>query len=124
MTTPRPSMPDSRWPLATPSVATTSASGLTTLSNKSDKDPELTKLITNSRKCHRAHCEQYWSAIDRWERTFLQEEGVVSGRTRGDLVDSWVSQFIAECQRVGFEIDDTQALRDAVFDYVRSVSYR
>lgn len=44
--------------------------------------------------------------------------------TRGDAVDDWVSDLIAICVRMGFEIDDEQSLRDDVFDYIRSVSYK
>ena len=48
---------------------------------------------------------------------------VVSG-TRGELIDDWVSELIDICVAAGFEIDDTQSLRDDIFDYVRLVSYR
>jgi len=44
--------------------------------------------------------------------------------TRGELIDCWVSNLIAVCAAAGFEIENEQALRDDVFDYVRSVSYK
>lgn len=49
---------------------------------------------------------------------------MVVSETRGGLIDDWVSDLIDICAAAGFEIDDTQSLRDDVFDYVRSVSYR
>jgi len=45
-------------------------------------------------------------------------------KTRGEVIDDWVSNLISICVAAGFEIDDTQSLRDDVFDYVRSVSYK
>jgi len=54
----------------------------------------------------------------------MQEEGGGIMLTRGEVIDDWVGSLITICAAAGFEIDDEQALRDDVFDYVRSVSYK
>jgi hypothetical protein len=97
---------------------------LSGIAKKSSNDPNLHLLQQRSRKWYAAHREQHWSAINRWEQTRVQEEGVRMSATRGDTIDDWVSSLIAICAAAGFEIDDEQSLRDDVFDYVRSVSYK
>lgn len=117
--TPPPSTLSSRR-----SSTASSASVLSGITKKPTTDPELLLLQQRSRKWYVAHREQHWSAVSRWEQTRMQEEGVPVSATRGDAVDDWVSDLIAICAAAGFKIDNEQTLRDAVFDYVRSVSYR
>lgn len=97
---------------------------LSGISKKPSTDPHFLLLQQRSRKWHVAYREQHWSSISRWEQTQIQEEGRPVMATRGDAVDDWVSDLIAICVRMGFEIDDEQSLRDDVFDYIRSVSYK
>jgi len=106
------------------SIAASSASVLTRTSKQAITDPELLLLHQSSRKCYAARRQQYWSTISRWEQTRLLEEEVPIMKTRGEVIDDWVSNLIYICAAAGFEIDDTQSLRDDVFDYVRSVSYK
>lgn len=92
------------------------------IAKNSSADPELLLLEQRSHKWHLAHREKHWSAVNRWEKSIVTTNGGFC--TRGELIDYWVSDLISICTSMGFEIDNEQTLRDDVFDYVRSVSYK
>jgi len=84
---------------------------------------ENDELATHAEIRAKVLSDRRWRTVDQWENApIIAHDSSVTQMTRGAWIDGSLAKLLVICEQHGFEITDTQLLRDDLFDFVRAHS--